>query len=237
MEQKNNKTTMVQHWQDMYNAYEKGGNNNWLFRDRAVTGLTKNTILKWNVPTYLRDDLHQMILLAVDKSFNTYDPTKCDILLPYVLNGVRQQVYSFLNTEMYSGTFGSTHTKNSERFITTLPQVCGKFVDPLEEEERLKDEEVKMKAFENWLREVISDPVDFSIYCHQKGVFNHEKLNNEETAEKLHIDIEKVKKVKACISSKICQRLNTKNLVKNLGPLGYYYIKSIRNGNNEKQQH
>ena len=84
MEQRNSRNTMAQHWQDMYNAYEKGGNNNWLFRDRAVTGLTKNSIIKWNIPTYLRDDLHQTILLAVDKSFNTYDSTKCDKVLPYV---------------------------------------------------------------------------------------------------------------------------------------------------------
>ena len=225
MEQENNKTTMTQHWQDMYNTYEKGGNNNWLFRDRAVIGLAKNSIIKWNIPTYLRDDLHQVVLLAVDKSFNTYDSTKCDKVLPYVLNGVRQQVYSFLNAEMYSGTFGSTHTKNSERFITTLPQIGCKFVDPLEEKEHLKDEEAKMKAFENWLKMVISDPVDWEIYCHQKGIFDHEKLTNEETAEKLHIDIERVKKIKACISSKICQRLSTKKGVENLGPLGYYILK------------
>ena len=226
MEQRNSRNTMTQHWQDMYNAYEKGGNNNWLFRDRAVTGLTKNSIIKWNIPTHLRDDLHQMILLAVDKSFNTYDSTKCDTVLPYVLNGVRQQVYAFLNTEMYSGTFSSTHTKNTDRFISTLPQVGDKFVDPLEEKEHLKDEEARIKAFENWLREVISDPVDWEIYCHQKGIFDHEKLNNEETADLLHIDIEKIKKIKVNIASKINQRLNTKK-VKNLGPLGYYNIKRI----------
>ena len=221
MEQRNSRNTMTQHWQDMYNAYEKGGNNNWLFRDHAVTGLTKNSIIKWNIPTYLRDDLHQVVLLAVDKSFSTYDSTKCDKVLPYVLNGVRQQVYSFLNTEMYSGTFSSSHTKNTDRFISTLPQVGGKFVDPLEEKEHLKNEEAKIKAFENWLRGVISDPADWEVYCHQKGIFDHEKLNNEETAEKLHISIERVKKIKANISSKINQRLNTKK-VKNLGPLGYY---------------
>ena len=225
MEQKNNKTTMVQHWQDMYNTYEKGGNNNWLFRDRAVIGLAKNSIIKWNIPTYLRDDLHQVVLLAVDKSFNTYDPTKCDKVLPYVLNGVRQQVYAFLNTEMYSGTFATSHTKNSERFITTLPQVGDKFVDPLEKKEYLKDEEAKINAFENWLREVISDPIGWEIYCHQKGIFDHERLNNEETAEKLHISIDRIKKIKVNIASKINQRINTKNLVKNLGPLGYYILK------------
>ena len=223
MKQENDKITMAQHWQDMYNAYEKGGNNNWLFRDRAVIGLAKNAIIKWSIPPHLRDDLQQMVLLAVDKSFDTYDPTKCDKVLPYTLNGIRQQVYSFLNAEMYSGTFGSTHTKNSERFIATLPQVGDKFVDPLEKKEHLKDEEVKIKAFENWLREVISDPVDWEIYCHQKGIFDHEKLSNEKIAEKLHIDVEKIKKVKVCISSKINQKLNSKNVVKNLGPLGYYY--------------
>lgn len=222
MKQENDKITMAQHWQDMYDSYKKGGNNNWLFRDRAVTGLAQNTIIKWNIPTYLRDDLHQVVLLAVDKSFNTYDPTKCDKVLPYVLNGVRQQVYSFLNTEVYSGTFGSTHTKNSERFITTLPQVGDKFVDPLEEKEYLKDEEAKIKALETWLREVIHNQVDWEIYCHQKGIFDHEKLNNEETAEKLHIDIERVRKIKVNIASKICQRLSTKKF-KNLGDLGYYY--------------
>ena len=227
MEQKNSRNTMAQHWQDMYNTYEKGGNNNWLFRDRAVTGLAKNSILKWNIPTYLRDDLHQVVLIAVDKSFNTYDPSKCDKVLPYVLNGVRQQVYSFLNTEMYSGTFSSTHTKNSERFISTLPQIGDKFVDPLEKKEYLKDEEVKIKAFENWLKMVISDPVDWEIYCYQKGIFDHEKLTNEETAEKLHISIDRIKKIKACIASKICQRLNTKK-VKNLGPLGYYILKEYK---------
>lgn len=227
MEQRNSRNTMTQHWQDMYNAYEKGGNNNWLFRDRAVTGLTKNSIIKWNIPTYLRDDLHQVVLLAVDKSFNTYDSTKCDTVLPYVLNGVRQQVYSFLNTEMYSGTFSSTHTKNTDRFISTLPQVGDKFVDPLEEKEHLKDEEAKIKAFEYWLREVISDPVDWEIYCHQKGIFNHEKLNNEETADLLHISIDRIKKIKVNIASKINQRLSLKhkNLVKNLGPLAYYILK------------
>ena len=225
MKQENSRNTMTQHWQDMYNTYEKGGNNNWLFRDRAVTGLAKNSIIKWNIPSYLRDDLHQMILLAVDKSFSTYDSTKCDKVLPYVLNGIHQQVYSFLNAEMYSGTFGSTHTKNSDRFISTLPQIGDKFVDPLEKKEYLKDEEAKIKAFENWLRCVISDPVDWEIYCHQKNIFDHEKLNNDEISEKLHIDIEKVKKIKVCIASKINQRLNTKNLVKNLGPLGYYILK------------
>ena len=228
MKQENNKITMAQHWQDMYNAYEKGGNNNWLFRDRAVTGLAKNSIIKWNIPTYLRDDLHQVVLLAVDKSFSTYDSSKCDKVLPYVLNGVRQQVYSFLNAEMYSGTFGSTHTKNSERFITTLPQIGGKFVDPLEEKEYLKDEEAKMKAFENWLKMVISDPIDWEVYCHQKGIFDHEKLNNEETADLLHIDIERVKKIKVNIASKVNQRLNAKNVVKNLGPLGYYILKEYK---------
>ena len=227
MEQGNSKITMAQHWQDMYNAYEKGGNNNWLFRDRAVMGLTKNSIIKWNIPTHLRDDLHQMILLAVDKSFNTYDSTKCDKVLPYVLNGVRQQVYAFLNTEMYSGTFSSTHTKNSERFITTLPQICDRFVDPLEEKEYLNEEGAKIKEFENWLRGVISDPVDWEIYCHQKGIFTHEKLSNEETAEKLHIDIERVKKIKANISSKINQRLNTKK-VKNQRSSGYYILKEYK---------
>ena len=126
---------------------------------------------------------------------------------------------------MYSGTFGSTHTKNSDRFISTLPQVGDKFVDPLVEKEHLKDEEAKIKAFENWLRSVISDPVDWSIYCHQKNIFDHEKLNNEEIAEKLHISVEKVKKIKTNIASKINQRLNTKNAVKNLGPLGYYILK------------
>ena len=225
MEQENSKITMAQHWQDMYNTYEKGGNNNWLFRDRAVTGLTKNSIIKWNIPSHLRDDLHQVVLLAVDKSFNTYDSTKCDTVLSYVLNGVRQQVYSFLNAEMYSGTFGSTHTKNSERFITTIPQVGCKFVDPLEEKEHLKDEEAKIKAFENWLKMVISDPVDWEVYCLQKGIFDHEKLNNDETAEKLHISVDRIKKIKANIASKVNQRLNTKNLVKNLGPLGYYILK------------
>ena len=225
MKQENNKITMAQHWQDMYNTYEKGGNNNWLFIDRAVTGLAKNTILKWNIPSYLRDDLQQVVLIAVDKAFNTYDPSKCDKVLPYVLNGVRQQVYSFLNAEVYSGTFGSTHTKNSERFITTIPQMGCKFVDPLEEKEHLKDEETKMKAFENWLKMVISDPIDWEVYCHQKNIFDHEKLNNEETAEKLHIDIEKVKKIKVNIASKINQRLSTKKGVENLGPLGYYILK------------
>lgn len=223
MEQKNNKNTMVQHWQDMYDAYEKGGSNNWLFRDRAVMGLAKNAIIKWNIPQHLHDDLHQVVLLAVDRSFNTYDPTKCDKVLPYVLNGVRQQVYAFLNAELYSGTFATTHTKNSDRFISTLPQVGDKFIDPLVEKEYLKDEEAKIKALENWLKMVISSPVDWEIYCHQKGIFDHEKLSNEEISEKLHIDIEKMKKIKVNIASKICQRLNTKNVVKNLGPLGYYY--------------
>ena len=224
MEQENSKITMAQHWQDMYNTYEKGGNNNWLFRDRAVIGLAKNSIIKWNIPTYLRDDLHQVVLLAVDKSFNTYDSTKCDTVLPYVLNGVRQQVYAFLNAEMYSGTFGSTHTKNSDRFISTLPQVGDKFVDPLVEKEHLKDEEAKIKALENWLKEVISDPVDWEVYCLQKGVFSHERLNNKETADLLHIDIERVKKIKVNIASKINQRLNTKK-VKNLGDLRHYVLK------------
>ena len=226
MKQRNSRNTMAQHWQDMYNAYEKGHNNDWLFRDQAVTGLAKNSITKWNVPTYLRDDLHQVVLLAVDKAFSTYDSTLCDTVLPYVLNGVRQQIYSFLNTELYSGTFSSTHKKNSERFISTLPQVGDKFVDPLEEKERLKDEEARIKALENWLRETISDPVDWAVYCHQKGIFDHERLNNEETAEKLNIDIERVKKIKACISSKINQRLNTKKF-KNLDPQDYYNIKSV----------
>ena len=221
MKQENDKITMAQHWQDMYDSYKKGGNNNWIFRDRAVTGLAQNSIIKWNIPSHLRDDLHQVVLLAVDRSFNTYDPTKCDKVLPYVLNGVRQQVYSFLNTEMYSGTFGSTHTKNSDRFITTLPQVGDKFVDPLEEKEHLKDEEAKIKALENWLREVIHNQVDWEIYCHQKGIFDHEKLNNEETAERLHIDVDRVKKVKVNIASKINQRLNTKKF-KNRDSLGYY---------------
>ena len=227
MEQRNSRNTMTQHWQDMYNAYEKGGNNNWLFRDRAVMGLTKNSIIKWNIPTHLRDDLHQIILLAVDKSFNTYDPSKCDKVLPYVLNGVRQQVYAFLNAEMYSGTFSSTHTKNSERFISTLPQIGDKFVDLLEEKEHLKDEETKITAFENWLREVISDPVDWEVYCLQKGIFDHEKLNNDETAEKLHIGVEKIKKIKANIASKINQRLNTKK-VKNQRSSGYYILKEYK---------
>ena len=225
MEQRNSKNTMTQHWQDMYNSYEKGGNNNWLFRDRAVTGLTKNSIIKWNIPTHLRDDLHQVVLLAVDKSFSTYDSTKCDTVLPYVLNGVRQQVYAFLNAEMYSGTFSSTHTKNSDRFISTLPQIGDKFVDPLEKKEYLKDEEAKINAFENWLKMVISDPVDWEVYCLQKGIFDHEKLNNDETAEKLHISVDRIKKIKANIASKVNQRLNTKNLVKNLGPLAYYILK------------
>lgn len=213
---------MAQHWQDMYDSYKKGGNNNWIFQDRAVIGLAKNAIIKWSIPPYLHDDLRQVVLIAVDKSFSTYDSTKCDKVLPYVLNGVRQQVYAFLNAEMYSGTFASTHTKNSDRFISTLPQICDKFVDPLEKKEHLKDEEAKIKAFENWLREVISDPVDWAVYCHKKGIFDHEKLNNEETAEKLHIPVEKVKKIKVNIASKICQRLGTKSLVKKLGPLGYY---------------
>ena len=106
-----------------------------------------------------------------------------------------------------------------------LPQICDKFVDPLEKKEYLKDEEAKIKAFENWLRGVISDPLDWEIYCHQKGIFDHEKLNNEETAEKLHIGVEKIKKIKVNIASKVNQRLNTKNVVKNLGPLGYYILK------------
>ena len=228
MEQENNKITMTQHWQDMYNAYKNGGNNNWLFRDRAVKGLAKNTIIKWNIPPYLHDDLRQVVLIAVDKSFSTYDSTKCDKVLPYVLNGVRQQVYAFLNTEMYSGTFSTTHTKNSDMFTSTLPQICDKFVDPLEKKEYLKDGEAKIKTFENWLRGVISDPIGWEIYCHQKGIFDHEKLNNEETAEKLHIDVEKIKKVKVLIASKICQRLNTKSLVKNLGDLGYYILKEYK---------
>ena len=223
MEQENNKITMAQHWQDMYDSYKKGDNNNWIFRDRAVMGLAKNSIIKWNIPPHLHDDLRQVVLIAVDKSFSTYDSTKCDKVLPYVLNGVRQQVYAFLNTEIYLGTLSTSHTKNTDRFISTLPQICDKFVDPLEEKEHLKDEEAKIKAFENWLKMVISDPIDWEIYCYQKGIFDHEKLNNEETAEKLHIDVEKVKKIKVCISSKINQRLNTKNVVKNLGPLGYYY--------------
>ena len=222
MKQENDKITMAQHWQDMYDSYKKGGNNNWIFQDRAVIGLAKNAIIKWSIPPYLHDDLRQVVLIAVDKSFSTYDSTKCDKVLPYVLNGVRQQVYAFLNAEMYSGTFASTHTKNSDRFISTLPQICDKFVDPLEKKEHLKDEEAKIKAFENWLREVISDPVDWAVYCHKKGIFDHEKLNNEETAEKLHIPVEKVKKIKVNIASKICQRLGTKSLVKKLGPLGYY---------------
>lgn len=219
MEQENNKITMAQHWQDMYDSYKKGGNNNWIFRDRAVIGLAKNSIIKWNIPTYLRDDLHQVVLLAVDKSFNTYDSTKCDTVLPYVLNGIRQQIYSFLNTELYSGTFSSTHTKNTDRFISTIPQIEDKFVDPLIESEHLKEEEAKIKALENWLKEVISDPVDYEIYCFQKGVFNHEKLNNKETADLLHIDVEKIKKIKVNIASKINQRLNTKK-VKNLRSSG-----------------
>ena len=225
MKQENSRITMAQHWQDMYNAYKNGGNNNWIFRDRAVTGLAQNSIIKWNIPPYLHDDLHQVVLIAVDKSFSTYDSTKCDKVLPYVLNGVSQQVYAFLNTEMYSGTFSTTHTKNSDIFTSTLPQICDKFVDPLEKKEYLKDGEAKIKAFENWLRGVISDPIDWEIYCYQKGIFDHEKLNNEETAEKLHIGVEKIKKVKVLIASKISQRLNTKSLVKNLGDLGYYILK------------
>ena len=228
MEQKNNKITMEQHWQDMYDSYKKGGNNNWIFRDRAVKGLAKNTIIKWNIPPYLHDDLRQVVLIAVDKSLNTYDSTKCDKVLPYVLNGVRQQVYAFLNAEIYSGTLSTSHTKNTDRFISTLPQVCDKFVDPLEKKEHLKDEESKIKAFENWLKMVISDPIDWEIYCYQKGIFCHTKLNNEETAEKLHIDIEKIKKIKVNIASKINQRLNSKGLVKNLGDLGYYILKDYK---------
>ena len=92
----------------------------------------------------------------------------------------------------------------------------------MEEKEYLKDTEAKIKALESWLKMVISDPVDWEIYCHQKGIFGREKLNNEETAEKLNIGVEKVKKIKACIASKICQRLNTKKF-KNQGDLGYYY--------------
>ena len=228
MEQKNNKITITQHWQDMYGTYKKGKNNNWLFHDRAVTGLAKNSIIKWNIPPYLHDDLYQVVLLAVDKSFHTYDPTKCDKILPYVLMGVSQQVYSFLNTEMYSGTFHTTHTKNSSRFTSTLPQAGEEFIDPLEEKENSKEEEAKIKAFESWLRDIIPDPIDWEIYCHQKGIFNHEKLSNKETAEKLHIDIERVKKVKVLIASKICQRLGAKSLVKNLGALGYYILKEYK---------
>ena len=81
MKQENDKITMAQHWQDMYDSYKKGGNNNWIFRDRAVTGLAQNSIIKWNIPSYLHDDLHQVVLLAVDKSFNTYDSTKSTILI------------------------------------------------------------------------------------------------------------------------------------------------------------
>ena len=227
MKQENDKITMAQHWQDMYDSYKKGGNNNWIFRDRAVTGLAKNSIIKWNIPPHLHDDLYQVILLAVDKSFRTYDPTKCDKVLPYVLTGVSQQVYSFLNTELYSGTFHTTHTKNSDRFTSTFPQVGDKFVDPLEEKEHLKDEEAKIKALENWLREVIHNQVDWEIYCHQKGIFDHEKLNNEETAERLHIDVDRVKKVKVNIASKINQRLNTKKF-KNRDSLGYYILKEYK---------
>lgn len=222
------KKDITQHWQEMYDAYKKTGNISIVLKDKVITGLISNTINKWNIPSTLHDDLKQEICLAISRAFETYDGVKCDKVLPYVLNGIKFIVYTFLNKEIYNRTWDRGFDRFKEITLPSIPEQLEGWYDPIEEQEDNEEYTNKINAFENWLRTIIPDPVEWEVYCHQWGIFNHDKLKNKEICEKLGLSDEKVNKIKLRIIMKIRQQKLTKSFVKKLGPLGYYILKEYK---------
>lgn len=222
------KADITQHWQEMYDTYKQTGNISIVLRDKVIKGLISNTINKWNIPYSLQDDIRQEILLAITKAFETYDSVKCDKVLPYVLNGVRFIVYTFLNKEIYKRTWGGEYDRFREITLPSIPEQMEGWYDPMGEQEANDEYTNKIKAFENWLRTIIPDPVEWEVYCYQWGIFNHDKLKNKEICDRLNLPVEKVNKIKLRIIMKIGQQKLTKSFVKKLGPLGYYILKEYK---------
>ncbi len=220
---------LSQHWQQLYNDYIESGNISPVLNNMVVKGMISRAIQKWNIPPEMQDDLGQEIHLAIDTAFRTYEPSKCDKVLPYVIRWVNIGIYKFLNEELYNGTFGWKYDRLYDKFTSIIPDKEGSFTDPLEEQEADNYTKARDTEFENWLRRIIPDPLEWEIYCHQWGIFGHEKLKNDEICSRLNIDLKRMKQIKVNICSRLTQHVNvmrrSKKVFNKLGGLGYYIRK------------
>ena len=226
----------TQHWQQLYNKYLTTTDITPVLNDPATNGLLRNSIQKYNIPSELQDDFRQEVYITILQAFNTYDPTKCDKLLPFILHKITIATYQFLNFELYNGTFGTTYIRKYENTTPDIPDIISAFIDPLEEQEDESYTKARGTAFETWLRNYISDPLEWNVYCHQWGIFGYEKLTNEESSKRLNIDIEVVKKTKQKVASRMYQFLsttrNSEKVFDKFGDLSYFLKKEYKNWGN-----
>ena len=219
----------TQHWQQLYNEYLHTNDITPVLNDPATKGLIWNAIQKYTIPSELQDDLRQEIYITITQAFRTYDPAQCDKILPYILNRITITTYQFLNFELYNGTFGTTYIRKYENTTPDIPDTISAFIDPLEEQEDESYTKARGTAFETWLRNYISDPLEWNVYCHQWGIFGYEKLTNEESSKRLNIDIEVVKKTKQKVASRMHQFLstarNSEKVFDKFGDFGWYLKK------------
>lgn len=219
----------TQHWQQLYNKYLTTTDITPVLNDPATKGLIWNSIQKYNIPYELQDDFRQEVYITILQAFNTYDPTKCDKLLPFILHKITIATYNFLNFELYNGTFGTTYTHTYETIVSNIPDTISAFIDPLEEQEDESYTKARGTAFETWLRNYISDPLEWKIYCHQWGIFGYEKLNNEEISNRLDVDVNTIKKIKLKIKCRMSQffmfAFKSKKVFDKFGDLGWYLKK------------
>lgn len=230
------KPNFTQYWKQLYNEYLHTNDITPILRDSATTGLIWNAIKKYAIPYELQDDFRQEIYITITQAFRTYDPTRCDKILPYVLSKITIATYQFLNNELYSGTFGTKYNRTYATSTSIIPEGNGSFIDPLEEQEESAYNKAKAEAFEKWIRSYLSDPLELSIYCQQWGIFGHKKLTNEESSKSLGIDIESVKKTKQRIACRMYQFFLTarksEKVFKKFGDLSYYLEKEYKNWGN-----
>ena len=219
----------TQHWQQLYNGYLTTTDITPVLNAPATKGLIWNAIQKYNIPSELQDDFRQEIYITILQAFNTYDPTKCDKFLPFILRKTAITTYQFLNNELYSGTFGTKYNRTYETKTSIIPDGNESFTDPLEEQEDESYTKARGTAFEKWVKSYLSDPLELSIYCHQWGIFGYEKLTNEEISNRLGVDVDTIKKIKLKIVCRMAQffmhAFKSKKVFDKFGDLGWYLKK------------
>ena len=219
----------TQHWQQLYNKYLTTTDITPVLNDPATNGLLRNSIQKYNIPPELQNDFRQEVYITILQAFNTYDPAKCDKLLPFILHKITIATYNFLNFELYNGTFGTTYIRKYETTVSDIPDTISAFIDPLEEQEDESYAKARGTAFETWLRNYISDPLEWNVYCHQWGIFGYEKLNNDEISNRLDVDVNTIKKIKLKIACRMAQffmhAFKSKKVFDKFGDLGWYLKK------------
>lgn len=185
-----NKQTAKQ-YQEMWTKYSQNKSYiNDILQHKLVIGLINNSIYKYKIPEYYKDDYKQHILLAIVKSFETYNESSCDKILPYICNGIYKTSMMFLTNIIGR----DSKYLSIEENITTDSEV-----NQYEYDTSIDD---TINEFQRWLQYKLPT-LEYLIYCHQWGLFGFEKLSTDKLAEKFNLERTKVVRIKARILMKV----------------------------------